>query len=300
MRALRAVFAIVLVFGLAGRAEAHIGDRLYPFYELTEEDVARIDLRDVSVADWEAVIGEPSMTPMDFYADPTVGEGAPYDPMDLDYRIWLAWRRSNNTLWVGHERIDDVYINEYDGGDLSQLWRHDSLEFLVDGDHSGGDFSGSADPNWTDEERKLNTNRTAQQYVAIAVTPDGRHVGYLGAGAEWVNALPYSDGGGGAYGRDPTVAILEFYITPFDDLIWHSPEDSQVSELYPGKIIGFTINIPDFDAAPSQYRGYHTMSGSAATWRYAERFVDGLLIGAEKPTAVENSAWGRIKAAFGK
>jgi hypothetical protein len=44
-----------------------------------------------------------------------------------------------------------------------------------------------------------------------------------------------------------------------------------------------------------------TLTGCAGgAWRYADRFVDGLLIGAEKPTVIENSTWGRIKAAFGK
>ena len=60
------------------------------------------------------------------------------------------------------------------------------------------------------------------------------------------------------------------------------------------------INIPDFDIAPSQYRAFHTLSGPYATWRYADRFVDELLIGAEKPTVIENITWGRIKAAFGE
>ena len=73
---------------------------------------------------------------------------------------------------------------------------NDAIEFMLDGDHTGGDYTGSADENWSEEEQKLNGNRIAQQYVAIADTPDGRHVGYQGWRSEWVNALPYADGGG--------------------------------------------------------------------------------------------------------
>ena len=34
---------------------------------------------------------------------------------------------------------------------------------MLDGDHTGGDYTGSANPDWTEEEATLNNNRTAQQ-----------------------------------------------------------------------------------------------------------------------------------------
>ena len=48
------------------------------------------------------------------------------------------------------------------------------------------------------------------------------------------------------------------------------------------------------------YRAFHTLSGQAATWRFAERFVDGRLVGAggDMGTAVEEDSWGRIKASL--
>ncbi len=286
-----------LVGGMSGTASAHIGESVYLIYEIPDSDLSDIDIRDISVADWEDVVGDAPLVTTDFYQDPTVGEGAQYDPADLDYRIWVGWNGNSSTIYMAMERVDNVYINEYAGGDLGQLWRHDAIEFMLDGDHTGGDYTGSADENWTDDEKLLNNNRTAQQYVAIADTPDGRHVGYQGAGAEWVNALPYADGGGGSVGEGPTTSIFEFYVTPFDDLIWNSPDDSQATNLVDGGIIGFQVSVPDFDIEPSNYRAFHTLSGQAATWRYAERFVDGRLVGAGGGgTAVESDSWGRIKA----
>ena len=44
------------------------------------------------------------------------------------------------------------------------------------------------------------------------------------------------------------------------------------------------------DEAPSDYRAFHTLSGQAATWRFAERFVDGRLVGTGE-TAVEEDSW---------
>jgi len=297
-KSLLALIAIGLVCSLTGGASAHIGENVYLIFEIPESDAADLDLRDVSVADWEDVVGDPMFTPLDLYQDPTVGDGAQYDPADLDYRIWLGYNGNLGTMWMGMERIDNVYINEYTGGDLGSLWQHDAIEFMLDGDHTGGDYTGSADENWTDEEKTLNGNRTAQQYVAIADTPDGRHVGYQGAGADWVNALPYADGGGGSIGEGPTTNIIEFFVTPFDDLIWNSPDDSVQSDLSDGNIIGFQISAQDFDTAPTEYRAFHTVSGQAATWRYAERFVDGRLVGAGGATAVEDDSWGRIKASL--
>ena len=51
---------------LASAPDAQWSDRLYPFRELTDEMRARIDLRDGSVEDWSEVLGEPTLTPLDF------------------------------------------------------------------------------------------------------------------------------------------------------------------------------------------------------------------------------------------
>ena len=96
-------------------------------------------------------------------------------------------------------------------------------------------------------------------------------------------------------GDGPTVSTIELFVTPFDDLIWNSPDDSQASDLFDGKLIGYQISLPDTDKDVGQDRAFHTLSGQAATWRFAERFVDARLIGLDD-TAVEGNSWGRIKA----
>lgn len=293
---LAAIAAAGLTVLAAGQVQAHIGDQVFLVFEITQEDLADIDLKDASLDDWKDVIGDPSLGAADFFADPTVGEGAQYDPADLDYQIWLGWNEATNRLYCAVERFDNVYINEYAGGNAG-LWRHDSFEFMIDGDHSGGSYNFNNLEDATDEEKQLNFNRQAQKYNGIYDTPDGKHVLYPGAG-EWANDLPFLDSGGGSVGDNPTVSVLEFYVTPFDDLIWNNQDDSKVSELFPGKVVGLQLAMPDFDTEPSAYRAYHTLSGQASTFRYAERFVDARLVGAGGGTAVENAAWGRIKASF--
>ena len=56
-----ALLTLVPLLGLAGAAHAHAGDQIYPFLELLDQDLERIDLTDGSVEDWYEVLGEPSL-----------------------------------------------------------------------------------------------------------------------------------------------------------------------------------------------------------------------------------------------
>jgi hypothetical protein len=298
-KTLLAVLMLTLTLGLASGAYAHIGSEVFLFFEIADEDAAEIDFDDGTLDDWADLVGDPSVEATDFFADPGVGDGAPYDPADMDYRIWFGWNSTSSTIWGAMERTDDVYVNEYDGD--GAMWRWDSaIELMLDGDHSGGEYGFNATncEGCTEEELFLVNNRSAQQFLGIAESPDGRYVGYLGAGSEWVNALPYADGGGAAFGDSPVTSIMEMFVTPFDNLIYNDPAASEASVLTSGKIVGFQISVPDYDVAGT-YHAFHTLTGQTATWRYAERFADGRLIGlGGAGTAVEESSWGRLKATF--
>ena len=92
--------------------------------------------------------------------------------------------------------------------------------------------------------------------------------------------------------------MLEIYVTPYDDIVFSDQAASVATDLEAGNIIGLQIAMPDFDTAPQEYRAYHTLSGQAATFRFAERFVDAQLVGADDATAVADRSWARIKASF--
>ena len=273
-------FCLMLALVLAGTAHAHIGEKVYLIFEISDADLEDIDLFDADISDWEDVVGDASLTPEDFFADPTVGDGAQYNPADMDYRLWLGWNETNNRLYLAAERTDDVYINEYGGGAPATVWQYDSVEFMVDGDHSGGQYNFNNSETMTDEEKARNQNSQAQKWNAIFDAPDGRILGYPGR-AEWLNSTPLSDGGGGSTGGGPTLSILEIYVTPYDDIIFADQDGSRATDLEAGNIIGLQIAMPDFDEEPREYRGYHTLSGQAATFRFAERFVDARLVGAD-------------------
>lgn len=303
---------LVLALGLAlaTGASAHIGTKIYPIYELPTSDLP--DLRDGTLDDWEDVLPGASLDHNEF-APLNFADGAGINPADLAYRVFFAWHSAGQHLYMAIERVDDKYVNTYQGGDLTNLWQYDSIEFMLDGDHTGGQYNRWDDNVYSAEEIKLLTNFQAQQYVAIAETPDGRHLGYQGNGQGWVTLPPWADAGGFSEGESPNTSVIEMYVTPWDELNWQGPEVSKRSELRANKIIGFQISVPDFDTYcfscdpdGDGYHGFHTLSGQPATWRLAENFVDGQLIPCDTgdcgsaPTlsAVQADSWARIKASF--
>ena len=290
----------------------------YPFYELLDEELDRIDLTDGSVDDWYEVVGEPSLTAPDFVWG-TEYEPAEYDPSSLDFRIWLAWHQGSGTIWIAMERVDDLYVNNFEGvddlyvnlGDATYLSSWDSvINLAVDGDHSGGRYRYV---NWAwcrdcPREELLENQRQAQSWLAIGEAPDGQHVHFYGVANKWVAREPYAAGGGGVLGETPALSVTEFWVTPFDDLIYDDEDASVASELYPGKVIGFQIATQDNDdPLPPYDLGIRLSLTEGPYVSYADYFVDGLLLGAgEDPSlhddddvsAVEPSSWARIKAAL--
>jgi hypothetical protein len=300
-------FSLLFLILSASTVDAHIGERIFPIPEIKDVALESIDLHNGDLEDWADVGLYPTLMPTDFFTMSTVGgqPGAPYDPDDLDYEIWLGWNGSTSRLYFGWTRVDDAFVNEYAGGNLngyqSSGYKHDGFFHLqVDGDHSGGNFSAYADPSWTEDERLLNNNRTAQHYMGITDTPDGKHLGYMGTGFDWVMEPPYADGFGITIGSGPAISTMECFVTLFDDLIWNSPELSKPSVLSTGKIIGLNIEIPDFEDGPMIYSGHHRLiePEDALPWAFSEHFVDARLISTQDETSVESTAWGRIKAAF--
>ena len=312
-----------LLLGLVHRSEAQPTERVYPFFESTDEDLARIDITDGSVGDWEEVVGEPAVTALDFHTDP---EFAPYDPASMDYRIFLAWHDGTDRIYVAMQRSDDRYINEFQRdctlcSGMHLMSRHDSFIALhIDGDHSGGPVLLAPDALSDEEEYLLGTFRQAQEFRALAEVHDtGAHVkmphpgGYYGE--DWYQMPPYAEGGGGVFGENPTISVTEFYVTPFDRFVWDSPEESLVSDLYPGKVIGFALGVTDRDTPVDESPGLesvHYLRGMEPDWNClgfcslvmytSEEFAKGLLLGpgGEIPddSAVESVTWGRIKAQF--
>ena len=298
----------LLLFALlpSSITHAHVGDEIYPFYELLDEDLHRIDLTDGSVEDWLEVIGEPSLVTSDFWRG---SESWPSDPTTLDVRVWLAWHGNSSTIWVAVEAFDDRYEGAL--GDEEETanycWAWDAcMEFFIDGDHSGGRYRRFPAGDHTEEELDLLNFRQAQKYW-MPIDPAGDHFVRFSGSGEWLTEDPYAAAGGGAVGRTPATWVFEVKVTPFDALVYNDEGVSQASELYPGKTIGFDLWLYDADEEPPfvSSTAYLLTPLELSVNRFSSHFVDGLLVGAgEDPSryddvsAVEPSSWGRIKAAL--
>ena len=295
-------FLIVLI--MAGVAEAHSGNRLYPFYELTDEMLEQIDLHDGLIDEWYE-IGEPSMTLLDFKTLPVF---MPPDPSNLDFRIWLAWHDESDRIFAAFIVSDDEYKNTHDWSAesiRSHIPYHDSITLLLDADHSGGRGSRNETPA---DEYPLIFGRT-QEYHAISRTASGPTlVGWTNRAlgeppASWRIFPPYGDAGGGVAGENPVVWIIEMYVTPQN--AWgDNIEDTLFSELTAHQVVGFAPIIHEFDPSVRNHPiPWHPEAvDDEGALDYLDRgeadlFIDGLLVPAQG-TAVESDTWGRLKASL--
>ena len=309
----------VTTLALSSSVHGHRGDRIYPILEVTED--AGIDLKDGLVDDWGELLGEPSFTALDFTAfesfDPDA-ESKTYDPSNLDFRIWLGWGRNPARLYVAGIFGDDVFVgpadSEHRGGPLGG--HQDHMYLKVDGDHDGAPSWDPRNRIWGLDDDSGIFDMNAQRYHAFSIPADGNHVSLpllepWGDSPWWSNP-PYGDGGGSVSGENPVFWVVEFYATPFDMLIRKEPENSVVSDLFPGKTIGFQLQVWDFDDHDTRGSDYDAgelfilgdysgltlfdAAGDADTW------LDGILIGDESTgdpgSVVKTDSWGLIKASL--
>ena len=304
--------ALGLVLWLAVSAGAHIGDRVYPVAGLSDEMLEKIDLKDGSVDEWYEIVGEPSMTLLDFASlNP---EGSP-DPSDLDFRIWLAWHDDPARFYVAYVASDDIYKNDHDynaeSWGLDYIWYYnDYISVVIDGDHGGG----TGEDNNVSVEEAAEVRNRSQGYFAIARTPEGpildeEFTRYMTGEFAWTVLPPYGDGGGGVAGENPTISVIELYITPFDRWAYDDVEGSVVSDLAPNKTVGFGIMVYEEDPPEDEW-GAPWVEASQPVDHYngiydmrTDGYLDGLLLpgpGGEsgEDSAVSSVSWGRIKAAL--
>lgn len=289
------LFLIMLGFlSWTDKGHAHAGGLTYPIYALP--DHALPDLYDGTLADWREIFPEPTLTDADF-GSLNIGEGVKLGASDLTAKIYLGWNRTQNQIYGAIERKDNIYISAYENttyGDT--LWAYDSVEFMIDGDHSGGCYAGSClGEGWGDPKRPVNFH--AQQYVFVAQAPEDQLMWY-GGFSTWLLQPPYTEAGGFVVEGMSHRSVVEFMVTPFDKLYYDHSGENVKSHLSEGKVIGFQVSLPDFDTTPRQYHGYHTLAGQPNTWREADNFVDGLLIDTTPTTWIQVDSWARIKASF--
>ena len=279
---------------------------MFPIRYLSEETLALLDRNDASVEDWVDAVGEPTLTPLDFYlwSHPTMISYDQLDPSNLDFRIWLGWSGDGRIHFAG-EFADDVYENNYGefGPGFPFHGFDDSIGLLVDGDHTGGGYWGSHE----NMAPGTKPNMQAQYYQAISRVPSGPTIILPGTTDTadddwWMVSPPFAEGGGGVVGENPTFWVIEVSVTCFDRMNRLDPEDSVVSHFTEGKTIGFDVGVYDHDLKDSRrHAWYMLLDPDELTWAGADDFVDGLLVGPGgeyRNSAVQSVSWARIKASL--
>ena len=314
------IFALAVFSAALAPAVAHNGDRVFPISYLSEETLALLDQDDGFVEDWVDAVGEPTLTPLDFYlfsGSRRTSTFERHDPASLDFRIWMGWT-PDGRIHVAGQFVDDVYVNEYDPLHEPFMWHgiHDSVILQVDGDHTGGKYSW-AQSNSGDFEEAVQTNRQAQFYGNIAIAPSGGPTISLSGTTvfaygfdeieqpmDWMVHPPFARGGGGVFGENPTIWVTEFFVTCFDLLDHLNPENSVVSKLAAGKTIGFEFGVNDYDVEPVGRFALYELKyreDISEVAKGADIFVDGLLLGPDDDfgdSAVQSTSWARIKASL--
>ena len=301
---------LAAVSACAAPLSAHDGDLLVPIRFLSEETLALIDLDDGVVEDWEDVLGEPTLTTLDFDLDSPAYIDYQAGPSNFDFRIWLGWSKDGRIHCAG-QFADDVHVTVSDHFDffIHFMYRGDSIALLVDGDHSGDKYLFSADEEPLEGPKK--SNLQAQRYEAVSRVPVGPLVALPEAnidGAWWMVEPPFARGGGGVFGENPTFWSVEFFVTCFDRLNHLDPGKTVVSSLFEGKVIGLDVWVHDHDEVlddgnPRPPSGWYFLNRPDSGYpdsNDAGEFGDGLLLGPDEPgdSAVQSNTWGRIKASL--
>ena len=153
------------------------------------------------------------------------------------------------------------------------------MVFGVDGDRSGGNLRID---NATGFSYPM---QHAQEYTAFPGTYENDNNVSLWPRAfhlDWLLNLPYADGGGAMVDSEPSFGVVEYYVTPFDNLIWDDQETSTVSPLFPEKTIGFCLVLADVDE--SEFDSLHGLYSSDEDDAWGENASDlwarGILTGA--------------------
>ncbi len=297
------MFVLALHLIAASRSvQAHWGDRVYPIYELTESMLKDIDVTDGLIDQWPE-IGPPSATGLDFSVFANLFKEPEYDPSTLDFRLWLGWSASPSRIYVALACVDNVGVNRTNYDPEEDHVPLDGFNFWVDADHSGGGFHPTADHG--SEEYKLQDDAQVQDYrISPDVPPGEDNILGMSAWADWPEEPPFGQGFGITHGENPSIWVVEFYLTPFDLFVYSGAEESAVSALSAGKVIGFRCLVHDADGGALFTENFNRfllpamgLDAYLGNEGSADLFADGVLIGAEG-TVVEDLTWGRIKASL--
>ena len=269
-------------------ATAHEGDRVVPILEITDDMLSQIDLRDGTTDEWPDLLGEPTLRTIDFQMDSEFFS-TEYDPADFDFAIWLGWHEELDRIYLAGAFVDNAYWGTGHppyGTNASQ----DKISLGVDGDHSGpitADFFDYGESAYRSEIQFYMATPWISEGPTVII-PYITHVDEnLEPLGDWMIHPPYCEAGENVIEGNPTIWSMEFFVTPFDLLVALEPDESVVSDLTAGEVIGLYVDVYDKDQVGQDIKWYSLLDTDAI-----------LLSRDQADSVIRDRTWGRIKAAL--
>lgn len=250
-------------------------------------------------SDWDIVPESPYHIRTDRMsaADPSIGlrERGSSDPSDLNMDSVVGWNESSNKLYFLVSVFDDIHNTDRD--DVADFWEDDDIEINLNGDATPG------------EEHNLEGEPYNNQYYGFTVPPIEGQYFYPQPAFDWMqDGSKWVDFGwsfeGEQFGESTYIyeaALTVYFSAPRAEGAAES--EVEIVDLEEGEVVHFTIDIGDFDEPGQTYDSFWSISDDRACCSANSDLlmapVDPLLEEAlaNRPTAVEEASWGRIKAA---
>lgn len=288
---------MVLTFAVSVSGHAPVGEVFFAV-QFPDDGVPTID---GDPRDWDIVPETPYHIRDDRMqgSDPDIGLRDPgtTDPSNFSMNSVIGWNESSNRIYFLVEVFDNIH--NVDRDDVSRFWEDDDLEINLNGDNTG------------QEEASLEGEPLNNHYYGFVVPPvEGQYFFpyNLGNTSEWlVPGSDYLDFGwsntGDPFGESTyyyEVSMQVFLTIPRTES--PTPADTEILDLEEGEVFHFSIDIGDFDEPGSSYESFWSVSNDRACCSAnSDLFlaeVDPLLEAAlaDRPTAIEDASWGRIKA----
>lgn len=287
-----------LAFSLSSPAIAHDPpDFLGATWQWPENSLPTMDAH---LEDWDIVPPEFWITEADVVNSSTRAWAAtgPSDPSNLSFRWVTSFVAGVPRIYWAFEKFDDI------------SWGGESIEGIIDADHTGGGFY--TEEGMDEDQAKRNKGRQAQTHhwnFDLGFTEEWSWF-WMSAGdwyrdPDWTQQAHRVEGTVGNHQELRTFA--EWWQVYWDDYNYLDANSSVPHAFQENEIIGVSVQVHDGDAEhvdDCNCWGRWTLGTSNEGFGNADFLADFILLPVDDSvdfvTAVEDDSWGRVKASLGR
>ena len=281
MKAIKGLFIVNIVVGMSSIVSAHQPPgEMFPTFQFPAQALPTID---GDLSDWDMVPEKYWITLTSHFAETRRGIGTDFDLADVDIKAVIGWSPANNRVYMMAEVIDDVLHNKR--SDPAWFNWDDEWNFVIDADHSDGDFVDmSLDWNTMLDTRTEDTVFTSGQNYSIQVPPIDGYWNWLYIGGWWLTqngrgtcCPDLLEAGWTREGESdgPGRYSFELKVTPWEFLSFvNGLAGSRDITLEEGQIIHAGFMYKDYDHDSAVYDGSYDFPPFHDIWHGADLLAD--------------------------